>query len=154
MAGSVQGHVAVRVQVDEAGSDDQAGAVDDARLAGHGEGADGDDAFALGWPGRRRHRVAGAVVQDGALEDDVRRDGRLGGRQEQTKQQRDQARHDRLADGLSESRYPWTAFQADQGGAGLTGGACLGRPAGQHFQQLAGLGGAGVLQHFHGPHLA
>src|SRR5262249_6437594 len=71
-AGGAEGdrRIAVGMQVDEAGGDDQAGAVDDLRLAGDGERADGDDTVALEGDVANPSGLAGAVV-DGAAAEDV-----------------------------------------------------------------------------------
>src|SRR5262249_36067103 len=71
--------VAVGVQVDEAGGDDQAGAVEDLRLPGDGELADGDHAVALEGDVADLSGPAGAVVDGAAAQDQVGLDGVGGG---------------------------------------------------------------------------
>src|SRR5262249_41860062 len=87
-----QAGVAVGVQVDEAGRGVQPRGVDDPRRAFDLEAADGDDAVPLEGQVAGRAGVAAAVVEDGAAEDDVRLDGRLGGGQD-AQQQGKQALH-------------------------------------------------------------
>src|SRR5205823_131255 len=71
--------VAVRVQVDEAGSGHQAGAVEDAGLAAGPKAADRDDAVAADGQVADPAGLAAAVVEGGAADDDVRLDGGVGG---------------------------------------------------------------------------
>src|SRR5205085_7197804 len=71
--------VAVRVQVDEAGRDDQALAVEDARPVGDLELAQGDDPVAAERQVADHAGPAAAVVQGGAAEDDVGLDRGVGG---------------------------------------------------------------------------
>ena len=81
------------VEIDEAGRDDQPAAVEDARLPGDGELADADDAIAANGEVALDARLAGAVVEGGAADDDVRLDRGVGA--EQTHQdQRGEREHE------------------------------------------------------------
>src|SRR5262249_7264804 len=63
--------IGMRVQVDEARRDVQAGAIDDLRRSCDGELADGDDAFALEGDVADDAGLAAAVEEGAALEDEV-----------------------------------------------------------------------------------
>src|SRR5262249_55573732 len=67
--------VAVRVQIDEAGGDDQAGAIENLRSALGLERADGDDAIVFDREVADLAGRAAAVVEGGAAEDDIGFDG-------------------------------------------------------------------------------
>src|SRR5262249_25470757 len=80
--------VAVGVQVDEAGRDDQAGRVEDLRRAGRLEAADGDDPLALDRQVALDAWGTGAVVQRRPAEDKIGLDGGVGGGKGEAQQER------------------------------------------------------------------
>src|SRR5262249_14413526 len=84
-----EGLITVRVQVDEPGGGDEAGAVEDARLVGQAEPAEGDDAFAADGDVARLAGLAAAVVDRDVTDHDIRLDGRVGSGEDGKQGQRD-----------------------------------------------------------------
>jgi|SRR5579875_489499 len=69
--------IAVRVQINEAGRDDQSLGIDDAWAADDGEAAHRNDAFAAERQVSNDARRAAAIVQPAAADDDIGWDRRL-----------------------------------------------------------------------------
>ena len=88
--------IAMRVQIDEAGGNHQAFAVDDPRLPGRGELTDAGDTLALDGQVPDLTRLAGAVMKRCPANDEIGLDRRIG-----RSRQQDQRKHHEVKHGLT-----------------------------------------------------